>query len=115
MNTASRCIIGSIAAGLTAGARRRARRSGAGYAGQRTAFALLTRQIAASAYGREAGVEVGMTYEKFRRRVAPRKYESFAPFIERIKRGSGTSFGREAAPISRSRRARLPAAPNTCR
>ncbi len=87
MNIASRWVIGSIAAGLSADAGRRLRRSSTGQAGQRTAFANLIGKIAACTYGREAGVEAGMTYEKFRCRVAPRPYESFAPLIERMKRG----------------------------
>ncbi len=87
MNLARRVILGPIATGLTADVRRRIQRSGAGHAGQQTAFADLTRRIAASMYGRETGVEAGMAYEEFRRRVPPRTYEGFAPFIERMKRG----------------------------
>jgi len=50
-------------------------------------FARLTRPLAASAFWREAGIEPGMAYARFRTRVAPRDYAQLAPAIERMKRG----------------------------
>jgi hypothetical protein len=43
--------------------------------------------MAATSAGRAAGIEAGMPYETFRVRVAPRAYEAFVPYIERMKRG----------------------------
>ena len=38
-------------------------------------------------FGREAGIEAGMSLADFQARIPPRTYEQFAPWIERMKRG----------------------------
>lgn len=45
------------------------------------------RRLAATAFGREEGLAPGMSYAEFGRRVAPRTYEAFAPWVDRMKRG----------------------------
>jgi len=40
-----------------------------------------------TAFGRAAGLEAGMRYDTFNRRVAPRAFEDFLPYIERMKHG----------------------------
>jgi len=87
MHRARRWIVDSVAACLTADARRRALRSGTGHAGQHAVFGKLVRNLAASKCGRADGIKAGTSYEEFRQRVPLRTYEAFAPFIERIKRG----------------------------
>jgi hypothetical protein len=77
----------AAAAGLTARVRRRLRQSGTGHGEQREAFAQLLPRLAATTSGDTAGLESGMDYEQFRRRVPPRTYEDFAPDIERMKCG----------------------------
>lgn len=47
---------------------------------------LMTR-FARTQFGREEGIDAGIHYEEFRARVAPRRYEDFAPWIDRMKRG----------------------------
>lgn len=66
---------------------RRLRRADSGRAAQRRVFGALTKQMAATAFGRAAGIEVGLRYETFRTRVAPRTYEMYVPYIDRMKRG----------------------------
>lgn len=67
-----------------------ARRLGAGQAvrQQQRAWRALTARFAATEFGREHGIERSMSYAEFRQRVAPRTYEAFAPWIERMKRGA---------------------------
>jgi GH3 auxin-responsive promoter len=72
---------------LSARMARRLRRADPGYAAQRNALAGLTGRMAATSAGRAAGIEAGMPYESFRARVAPRAYEAFVPYVERMKRG----------------------------
>ncbi len=62
-------------------------RADTGHAAQRRSFAALTEQMAQTAFGRTAGIEAGMRYEKFRARVMPRTYDALSPFIERMQRG----------------------------
>lgn len=66
---------------------RRLARLGNGLAAQQHCFRALVRTLSRTAYGRSAGLEPGMTYESFHRRVPPRTYEGFVPWIERMKRG----------------------------
>lgn len=47
----------------------------------------LLQRIAATAFGKEEGINGGMSYGEFQRRVRPRTYELFAPWIDRMKRG----------------------------
>ena len=77
----------AAAAGLTARVRWRLRQSGAGPGEQREAFMQLLRRLAVTTSGDTAGLEAGMDYERFRRRVPLRTYEDFAPDIERMKQG----------------------------
>ncbi|MSU23088.1 MAG: hypothetical protein EXS32_04610 [Opitutus sp.] len=59
---------------------------GAATAQARTFDRLIT-QLATTSFWREAGVEAGMSYENFSRRLAPRTYEQLVPAIERMKQG----------------------------
>lgn len=47
----------------------------------------LAGRFALTAFGRAEGIEPGMRYAEFQSRVAPRTYEQFAPWIDRMKRG----------------------------
>ncbi|MES2692050.1 MAG: GH3 auxin-responsive promoter family protein [Verrucomicrobiota bacterium] len=55
---------------------------------QQHAWRGLMARFAATEFGREHGLLRGLSYAEFRRRVAPRTYEDFAPWIERMKRGA---------------------------
>ncbi len=98
--------------------RRLARADGAQRAQEHT-WRSLMRRFAVTHYGREQGIEPGLPYEEFRRRVPLRGYEAFVPWIERMKRGeanvlwpgrcahyavsSGTTAGRtKYLPITRA-------------
>ncbi|HTZ21868.1 MAG TPA: GH3 auxin-responsive promoter family protein [Opitutaceae bacterium] len=87
MTTPRDFLIKAAATGLTARVRRRLRRSGAGHDEQHEVFAQLMPRLAATKGGRAAGLEAGMNYTQFQRRVPLRTYEDFAPDIERMKRG----------------------------
>lgn len=77
-----------FAAGLwSAHTARRLRRADSGRAAQCRVFGVLTKRMAATAFGRAAGIEAGLRYETFRTRVAPRTYEMYVPYIDRMKRG----------------------------
>lgn len=65
---------------------RLARADGARAAQERIGRTLMQR-FALTHYGREQGIERGVRYEEFQRRVPVRGYESFVPWIERMKRG----------------------------
>ncbi|MEY2882146.1 MAG: hypothetical protein RLZZ15_4526 [Verrucomicrobiota bacterium] len=65
----------------------RLRKKRGAVAQQERCFAALLAPLARAAVWREAGVEAGMRYEKFRARVAPRTYEQLAPEIGRMRRG----------------------------
>lgn len=54
---------------------------------QESTRAALVRRFATTAFGREQGLVAGMSYTEFQRRIVPRTYELFAPWIERMKRG----------------------------
>lgn len=66
---------------------RRLRDPDAARDGQRRALGTLLNKISVTKFGRSVGVEREMDYERFRDRVGLRDYESFAPWIERMKRG----------------------------
>ncbi len=66
---------------------RRLDRLGNGLDAQHHCFRALLRSLAGTAFGRQVGLERGMTYEAFRDRVTPRTYEDFSPWIERMKQG----------------------------
>jgi hypothetical protein len=77
-----------FAAGLwSAKTARKLRRADSGRAAQRRVFATLTQRMAATAFGRAAGIEAGLRYETFCTRVKPRTYEMYVPYIDRMKRG----------------------------
>ena len=54
---------------------------------QRAAFRRLVRHLAGTSFWREAGISAGMTYDEFRARVAPRRYDDLRPAIEQMQRG----------------------------
>ena len=87
MTTPRDWLTRAAAAGLTARVRRRLRQSGSGYSEQGATFAELLPRLAATTGGDAVGLDAGMNYEQFRRRVPLRTYEDFAPDIERMKRG----------------------------
>ncbi len=72
---------------LTARTAGRLRGPARGGADQSRTFAALTRQLAGTSYWQQAGVEVGMDYPTFRRRVVPRTYEQLAPELARTQAG----------------------------
>jgi hypothetical protein len=71
----------------TARIHRRLRRRDPGVPAQEQAWRSLAARFAATAFGRENGIEAAGGYEAFRRRVPLRGYEQFSPYIERMKRG----------------------------
>ena len=77
-------IIGGL---LLARTRRRLSAQPDAVAAQRTVFRRLLPQLAATAFGRDHGLGANMGYREFQTRVAPRTYEGFAPYIERMKTG----------------------------
>ncbi|HWA08141.1 MAG TPA: GH3 auxin-responsive promoter family protein [Opitutaceae bacterium] len=72
---------------LTARAARRLRHPPRPAAVQHRIWRRLVARMAATTYGRKAGLERGMSYAAFRERIPPQTYEQFAPHIERMKRG----------------------------
>lgn len=72
---------------LTARAVRRLRRTQTDVPAQERTFRRLTEKLAAASYWRAAGIESGMDYPAFRKRIGPRTYESLAPSIEQMKQG----------------------------
>lgn len=80
----------AVAAGArlqTARVARRMRRVRNTHALQETIRGDLVRRYAMTAFGREHGLVAGMSYPEFHRRIVPRTYESFAPWIDRMRRG----------------------------
>jgi hypothetical protein len=61
------------------------RRSGPGQ--QARVFRELTRRLAGTDFWRSGGIEAGLRYAEFQRRVPLRTYEDFAPAILRMRRG----------------------------
>ncbi len=87
MIVAPRAVVNLAAGWMTVRTARRLRRADPGHAAQRRAFAFLTSRMAATEFGRAAGLEAGLRYDTFNRRVAPRAYEDFTSYFERMKRG----------------------------
>ena len=87
MIVAPRGVVNLAAGWMTARAARRLRRRDPGHADQHRAFATLAAGLGLTACGKSAGVEAGMRYEVFQRRIPPRTYADLAPFIERMKHG----------------------------
>ncbi|MBI2511709.1 MAG: GH3 auxin-responsive promoter family protein [Opitutae bacterium] len=80
-------LAGVIGRRLAARTAHRLALQGDGSAAQAATLARLVRTLAPTAFGRDHGLEPGMPYEHFRARVAPRNYEGFSAYIERMKRG----------------------------
>lgn len=75
------------AAARTARLARRLRAPDAARDAQDSAWRTLTGRLAATTFGRANGIERVASYADFQARVAPRGYEAFVPWIERMKRG----------------------------
>jgi hypothetical protein len=73
---------------LTARAAMRLKREKTADAVQERVFAELVKQLALASVWKQAGVEEGMRYEKFRRKVPLQTYEDLAPYIEQMKKGA---------------------------
>ncbi len=80
-------LVRFAAGAMSAYMAQRLRRANPGHAAQWNAFRALTRRQAGTAFGRETGIEPGLAYETFRRRVAPQTYGKLAPYLERMMRG----------------------------
>ena|ERR1039457_2596266 len=72
---------------LSARAGIRLRRTRGGVGDQRRAFRLLVPNLAVGSVWKAAGIERGMSYEDFRKKVPLQTYEGLAPHIERMKAG----------------------------
>lgn len=72
----------------TARTARALKRTGTARSAQRAVFEHLVGRFAGTAFGRENGIEAGLSYDRFRERVPLRHYEHFSPYIERMKRGA---------------------------
>ncbi len=83
----TRQIAGFIGQQLGNHTARRLRRLGPGLAAQDEVFCTLTTSLAGTDFGRTNGLEGGLAYADFHRRLIPRTYEDFAPSIERMKQG----------------------------
>jgi len=55
---------------------------------QKNTFRTLVRSFAKTSFGRAVGVEAGMTYPQFQKRVPLHSYADLAPHIEKMKRGA---------------------------
>jgi hypothetical protein len=73
---------------LTARAAMRLRRTKSVDAAQQRIFAHLVSKLAQGSFWKHAGIEAGMKYDAFRRRVPLHNYEDLAPHIEEMKRGA---------------------------
>lgn len=82
-----RALVKFVGSVLSARMRRRLRDGDRGHAAQQNALKFLLDRLATAEAGRAAGIEAGMSYEAFSARVALRTYESFAPYVERMKAG----------------------------
>jgi len=80
-------LAGAIGRRLAARTAHRFDALGDGAAAQEQVFAGLVREFAGTAFGRDHGLEAGLSYERFRTRVEPRGYEGFSAYIERMKQG----------------------------
>ena len=54
---------------------------------QQREFRTLLGRFAQTSFGRAAGIEAGLTYAQFHRRVPLHSYEQLSPYIEQMKRG----------------------------
>lgn len=65
----------------------RLRRRGAAVLEQERALRALLEPMSQTAFGREHGINPGMTYAQFQQHVGLRNYDAFSPYVERMKRG----------------------------
>ncbi len=72
----------------TARVAQRLRRTDGAIQAQEKIWRALAARFAQTAFGQEAGIEPGLNYGGFQGRVAPRAYEDFVPWIERMKHGA---------------------------
>ena len=77
-------VIGDL---LLARTRRRLSAQDDAVAAQRAVFRQLLPELSPTAFGRDHGLEPGLSYSEFRARVESRPYEGIAPYIERMKKG----------------------------
>jgi len=80
-------LLALAAGGLTPLRARRWRRPHTAVPEQQRSWRAWAARAATTAYGRQHGIEAGMSYARFQDRVPPRTYEAFAPWIDRMKRG----------------------------
>ncbi len=71
----------------TAWTARRLRNGTGAAAEQDRTYRTLVQQLARTSFWREAGVEPGLNYDKFRTRIAPRVHAQFTPALERMQQG----------------------------
>lgn len=72
---------------LTTRTARRLRTKHTAVPAQQRTWKDLTEKLHTTTFWRSAGVEAGMSYDQFKSRIIPRKYEDVAPAIEKMKRG----------------------------
>jgi hypothetical protein len=84
---APRRVAGFIGRQLSRHTARRLHQLGPGVAAQEETFGSLVGALAGTDFGRTHGLERYMSHAEFHRRLVPRAYEDFAPFIERMKQG----------------------------
>jgi hypothetical protein len=80
-------LAGFVGSQIAARTTRRLARPGRDVGAQADIFQHLQGCLAGTLFGSQVGLEAGLDYETFRRRVPPRQYEDFVPFIERMKLG----------------------------
>ena len=73
---------------LTARAAMRLRRKKSEHAAQERIFAHLLQKLELTSYWKQAGIEAGMTYDLFKRKVPLHNYEDLAPHIAEMKKGA---------------------------
>ena len=87
MAAVPRSILTLGASLLSARASTRLKRGKAGVPQQNAVFSRLVSSYAAASVWKDAGVESGLKYERFRNRVPLSTYEQLAPHVERMKKG----------------------------
>ena len=87
MTLAPRFLINFWAGVLAARQTRRLQKLGDGRAAQDAVFRRLVTRLAATEYGRAAGIEARMTPERFRERVPPVTAAQLRPYVDRMAAG----------------------------
>ena len=80
-------LAGLVGGHFAARTARRLARPGRDVAAQEETFQRLKDCLSGTLFSSHLGLEPRLDYDTFRRRLAPRPYEDFVPFIERMKRG----------------------------